>query len=167
MAHTKTHQLLTTLVREGGHTFLYFPSNLLGTRARVRVKGTLNGHPFATSAVPWREQEHLITVNAGMRDRMGLSGGEQVDLRFQRDETPQPELQLPEDLRAALEDTRGARAAFEQLPASHRSQYVALVETHEPFGEGPRSERVAAAVTMILQGVDPFAPLRGGPKKER
>ncbi len=164
MAPALPLRLSTTLLRDGSHTFIHFPSRLLGTRARVRVKGTLNGHPFATSATPWRNEDHLITVNAGMRDRMGLAGGEPVDLVVERDESPLPELRPPADLLAALE-ARGGRATFDGLPPPHRSRFVALVEA--PDAPRARSERIAHVVSKILSGADPFLPLRGTAKKDR
>ncbi|MGQ0508899.1 MAG: DUF1905 domain-containing protein [Myxococcaceae bacterium] len=148
-----THRLTTTLVREGHHTFVYVPSTLVQTREKIRVRGTLNGHTFATSASPFREEEHLITLNPGMRDRMGLVGGEKVELTFTLEEPPSPLLRLPPDVREAIESTAGAVDAFAKMSQAHRLQYVALIELQK---DEPRSQRIASAVSMILAGRDPF-----------
>ncbi len=146
----------TKLVKDGGYTFIYFPSSLLGTRKRIRVKGTINRHPFATSAQAWRNEAHLITVNAEMRKRMGLVGGEDVQVELEPDPSPPPEIRIPPDFAKALRAKRGALAAFKAMAWSHRKEYVEAIE--EAKKPETRARRIQQAIEMIAAKTDPFHP---------
>ncbi len=55
---------------KGAWVFLDFPvsaSRQLGTRGRVPVRGTMNGHPFRISAFPTGDGTHQIAVNKALQ----------------------------------------------------------------------------------------------------
>src|ERR1700737_827661 len=94
---------------EKGWSGLAIPSDFLGERARVWLRGSLEGHPFWVAAQPMSDGNHWVTVNRGMRAEMGLVGDEEVEAVFVRADGP-PELAVPDDLRRALEPHEEARA---------------------------------------------------------
>src|SRR6202051_2682063 len=56
-----------------------------GTRARVAVRGTINGFPFRLSLMPMGGC-HGMAVNQAMRDGAKARAGDLVDVVMQRDE---------------------------------------------------------------------------------
>ena len=57
---------------------------LFGTRARVPVRGTINGFPFRTSLMPMGGC-HGMAVNKTMRDGAGVAAGDTVSIVMERD----------------------------------------------------------------------------------
>src|SRR3712207_6216839 len=51
---------------------------VFGTRARVPVRGTLNGFPFRSSIFPEGDGTHYMAVNREVRAGAGVEGGQTV-----------------------------------------------------------------------------------------
>ena len=81
-----------------GSFFLHVPSVLFGTRRRVRVRGTMNGHAFGdTPALPGAHDEHLIAIDDDMRAAFGIKRGDTVNVEIEADDTlpkPKPKAKL-------------------------------------------------------------------------
>src|ERR1700686_2111360 len=60
-------------------------TEVFGTRARVPVRGTINGFPFRSSLMPMGGC-HGMAVNKTMRDGAKAKAGDLVDVVMQRDE---------------------------------------------------------------------------------
>jgi hypothetical protein len=61
---TAVYRMYTRLqTPEKGWSGLAIPSDLLGTRARLWLRGTLQGHPFWVAAQPMSDGNHWVTVN--------------------------------------------------------------------------------------------------------
>src|ERR1700693_675641 len=58
---------------------------VFGTRARVPVRGTINGFPFRSSLMPMGGC-HGMAVNKTMRDGAKVGAGDAVDVVMERDE---------------------------------------------------------------------------------
>lgn len=151
-----TVRFSTELVPDSGYTFIYFPRALLGAKGRVRVKGTINGHPFTTSAQPGREGQYIISVNAETRRLLNVVPGEKVEVVLEPSTEPAPEPAVPLDLVKALHGREGAEDAFAKLPPSHRKRYIEWVAGAKR--PQTRASRVTRTVAMALAGVDPFHP---------
>jgi hypothetical protein len=59
-----------------------------GTRARVPVRGTINGFPFRTSISPMGGGVHIMPVNKALREGARAKAGETVSIVMERDEEP-------------------------------------------------------------------------------
>lgn len=69
------------LVRRGNYYCVEFPrflSSELKSRARIKVKGTVNGGDYNGSAFPTGDGRHFIMINAKLRQDLGLEEGEEV-----------------------------------------------------------------------------------------
>jgi Bacteriocin-protection, YdeI or OmpD-Associated/Domain of unknown function (DUF1905) len=108
---------------EKGWSGLAVPSQFLGLRRRVGLRGSMNGKPFWVSAQPMGDGNHWVTVNKAMRAEMGLVGDEEVRVEFVIDDK-RPPVAVPPDLAAALKVNGAAAANFERMAPSHRKEYV-------------------------------------------
>jgi hypothetical protein len=132
---------------EKGWSGLAIPSDFLGERARVWLRGTLEGHPFWAAAQPMGDGNHWVTVNREMRAEMGLVGEEEVEAVFVRAGGP-PELTVPDDLQRELESHREAGAIFERKSHNHRKEYIRWVS--EAKRPETRARRARQAVDRII-----------------
>lgn len=132
---------------EKGWSGLAVPSQFLGLRRRVGLRGTMNGKAFWVSAQPMGDGNHWVTVNKAMRTKMGLIGDEEVRVEFVIDDN-RPSVALPSDLAAALQRDPRAAAHFEKLAPNHRKEYVVYIsEAKRPETRARRIEQTLKRVT--------------------
>src|SRR5215210_1913632 len=79
-----------------------------GTRGRVPVRGTLNGAPFRGSLFRMGGDCHFMVVNRKLREAAGVSGGETVPVRIERDNEPRV-ITPPDDFARALKGNKEAQ----------------------------------------------------------
>lgn len=75
---------------------------VFGTRASVRMKGTINGIEVERALIPTGNGMHHILVPQELRKKARLRLGDPVSVKLKRDENPD-EVEIPEELIAALE----------------------------------------------------------------
>lgn len=114
-----------------------------GKRAAVRV--TIGGRS-AQLRLAVMGGQNLIGLSKASRAELGVEIGDEVDALVELDTEPR-EIELPDDLAAALAAVPGAREAFDRLAPSHRKEHVrAILEAKKPE---TRERRVAAAVEKM------------------
>ncbi|MCI4326562.1 MAG: YdeI/OmpD-associated family protein [Thermoplasmata archaeon] len=136
----------------GAWTFAPIPNAAAasgGFRARLRVKGTIEGIPFRSSLIPRGGGELFVVVNSEVRDRIGKSDGATVRLELELDSTPVV-VDVPPSLRRALQRDPPARAIFAKFTASQQSAYARWVAGAKQ--DATRERRVAAALEKIRRG---------------
>ncbi|MCD0156214.1 YdeI/OmpD-associated family protein [Deinococcus sp. 6GRE01] len=120
----------------------------LGGGKKPAVTVTLNGYAYR-STVGVMGGRSMIPVSAGHRGNAGLSAGDSVQVTLELDTAPR-EVDVPEDLQAALDANPAALAAFARLSYSGKRQYSLSVEgTKNPE---TRARRVAKAVGTLSGG---------------
>ena len=97
------------------------PRDVFGS-GRPPVRGTVNGSPFR-STLARRGGAWYMVVNRAVREGARAEAGQRVVVEMERDDEPR-DVVVPDDLRAALAKDETSRAYFDELPYSHRKEYV-------------------------------------------
>jgi hypothetical protein len=117
----KTHHFTAPLDRLPDGLKAYyvpFPGSVeeeFGSRGSVRVLVSFNGVPAKRALIPRGDGTHYLLVNPELRRRARLALGSPVRVELTRDLTPPDELDLPDELTAALDLEPGAMETFQRL----------------------------------------------------
>jgi hypothetical protein len=117
----------------------------LGTSKRPPVTVSLNGYTYRSTVAAYGEL-FLLPLAAEHREAAGVKAGDEVEVTLELDAEPRT-VAVPDDLAAALEAKPGARAAFDALAYSQRTEHVRQVETAK--AEATRERRIAGIVAKL------------------
>jgi hypothetical protein len=120
-----------------------------GIRARVSVRGEINGYKFRTSIFPDGKGGHTMMVNKAMQKDGGAIPGKTIRVTLEKDTAPRV-VTPPKDFKAALAGSAKAREIFEEFSPSHKRAYVDWIT--QAKREETRASRIAKAIEMIAEG---------------
>ena len=117
----------------------------LGRGKRVPVTVTIGGYTYRSTIAPYNGL-YMLPLSAEHRAGAGVTAGQEVEVVLAVDDAPR-EVEVPEDLGAALASDDAARAAFEKLSYSNQRRIVLSVEGAK--AAETRARRIDKAVAEL------------------
>ena len=136
----------------GTWTYLNVPQDVsatFGSKGQVKAKGTVNGYPFRSTALPRGDGSHYIVVGKSIRDPIGATQGEKVNVMLELD-GEERQVDVPQDLEQAFETQPRAKDAFNQLTYSHKKEYVDWIMSAKQAAT--RQRRIEKAIVLLSEG---------------
>lgn len=138
---------LITYDISGAWTFLTVPFSVekeYGTRAQVKVKGSIDGVSYKSTLLPLGDGQHNLVVKKEIRKKIGKEAGDTVEVTLEKDMEKRI-VKAPTDLQKAM--TKKAASFFEDLAPSYKKAYVDWIESAKK-GE-TRQKRIDKSVDLL------------------
>jgi hypothetical protein len=119
-----------------------------GTRARVPVRGTINGYPFRSSLSPCGGR-HMMPVNKVLCQGAGVQPGDIVAVVMERDEEERT-VEAPAVLKKALGKSKAAQANWEKMSFTNKKEMALSIVGAKR--EETRTRRLAKIVGILKTG---------------
>ena len=119
-----------------------------GARARVPIRGTINGYPYRSSLSPCGTR-HMMPVNKILREGAGVRPGDMVDVVMERDEEERT-VEAPPPLAKALAKSEAAQASWEKLSFTHKKEMALAITGAKQ--EETRTRRLAKIMQILKTG---------------
>jgi hypothetical protein len=114
-------------------------------RARPPVRVTIGGHTYRSTIAVYGGR-YFLPLNRENREAAGVAAGERISVELEAD-TEERTVEVPDDLRAALDEDAEARAAFDALSYTHRKEYAEWVA--EAKRDETRMRRIARTLERL------------------
>lgn len=118
---------------------------IFGTRARVPIRGTINGFPFRSSLMPCGGH-HMMPVNKTLREGAGVKPGDTVDVVMERD-VAERTVEAPPQLKKELAKNKKARDKWHTLSFTHKKEMAILIRDAKQ--EETRARRLAKIMQVL------------------
>jgi Domain of unknown function (DUF1905)/Bacteriocin-protection, YdeI or OmpD-Associated len=118
---------------------------VFGTKARVPVRGTINGFPFRSSLMPMGGC-HRMVVNKTIRDGAGVKAGDTVKVVLARDDAARV-VEIPPLLKKAMAGSRFAQEKWKKLSFTHQKEMA--ISIRDAKQEETRQRRLAKLMDVL------------------
>jgi hypothetical protein len=138
----------TTMFQDGNNTGIEVPADVvaaLDAGKRPPVVVNVNGYEYRSTVAPMGGK-YLLPFSADRRKESGIQGGDEIDVKLTLDTAPRT-VEVPDDLRSALDASDTAAAAWEKLSFTHRKEHVRAVLDAKKAET--RTRRIAAVVAKL------------------
>jgi len=142
-----------TLVGQSGSraTGLIPPFDVLetfGTRARVPVRGTINGFPFRSSLMPMGGC-HGMAVNKTLREGARAQAGDEVEVVMERDREVRS-VDAPPSLKKEFLKNKRARERWDELSFTHKKEMANWISDAKK--DETRERRIGKVMQVLKLG---------------
>jgi hypothetical protein len=121
---------------------------VFGTKARVPVKGTINGYPFRSSLMPMCGQ-HRMVVNREIREGAGVKAGDTVSVVMERDQAERT-VEVPPLLKKQLTKSKPAKERWDSLAFTHKKEMARFIAQAKQ--EETQTRRLAKVMDILKTG---------------
>ena len=125
---------------------------VFGTKARVPVVVTIDGHRFRSSIMPMGGC-HKMVVNKQMRETIGKRAGDQVDVVMEQDMAKRT-ITIPPKFKSALANAH-LLDIFKGLSFTHQKEFVVWILSAKK--EETKERRLAQAIDLIKRGKSSYS----------
>jgi cell division ATPase FtsA len=143
------HQFKATIQQANqGGAYVVVPINVeqVFGKKRVKVKASIDGEVYRGSLVRMGGQEHILGILKEIRQKIGKTYGDQVEIVLEDDSEPR-QVQLAGDVQEALQHDPAAEKAFSLLSYTHQKEYVSWIEGAKR--EETRHKRLRKTIQML------------------
>jgi hypothetical protein len=119
-----------------------------GTRARVPIRGTINGFSFRSSLMPCGGAR-MMPVNKTLCRGAGVKPGDTVDVVMERD-VEERTVEPPPQLRKELAKNKKAQERWEQLAFTHKKEMANSILGAKQ--EETRKRRLTKVMDVLMTG---------------
>lgn len=119
-----------------------------GTRARVPIRGTINGYPFRSSLMPCGGV-HMMPVNQTLCRNAGVEPGDTVAVVMERDDKERT-VEPPPLLKKAMSKNKIAKASWEKLAFTHKKEMALAITGAKQ--EETRQRRLVKIMRILETG---------------
>ena len=119
-----------------------------GTRARVPIRGAINGYPFRSSLMPCGGR-HMMPVNSTLCRGAGVRPGDHVEVVMERDEEERT-VDAPPLLQKELATNKAARVNWDKLSFTHKKEMAQSILGAKQ--EETRTRRLAKIMDVLKTG---------------
>ncbi|HET9743698.1 MAG TPA: YdeI/OmpD-associated family protein [Terriglobales bacterium] len=121
---------------------------VFGTKARVPVRGSINGFPFRSS-LSNMGSGHMMAVNKDLRAGGKCKAGDMVDVVMQRDREERV-VEVPDSMTKVIAADARAQSTWDSLSYTHQKEWVrAILEAKK---EETRQARLQKMMTALKAG---------------
>ncbi len=119
--------------------------SVFGTKARVPVRGTINGAAFRSSLCNMGDG-YFMVVNKELRAAAQCKAGDTVDIVLERDREERV-IETPDEIKKAVSANKTAQATWESLSFTHKKEWVrAVADAKKEETRRARIEKLVAAM---------------------
>jgi hypothetical protein len=136
------------MLQDGNNTGIEVPADVveaLGAGKRPPVVVNVSGFEYRSTVAPMGGR-YLLPFSAARRQESGIKGGDAIDVELTFDTAPRT-VEVPADLRAALDASPTAAAAWEKQSNSSRKAHVESVQGAK--AAETRARRIAGIVSKL------------------
>jgi hypothetical protein len=119
-----------------------------GTRARVPIRGTINGFAFRSSLMPMGGH-HMMPVNKVLCEGAGVQPGDLVDVVMERD-SEERTVETPAELKKELSKSKKAQERWDGLAFTHKKEMANSISGAKQ--EETRKRRLAKVMGILKTG---------------
>jgi hypothetical protein len=119
-----------------------------GTRARVPIRGTINGFSFRSSLMPMGGC-HMMPVNKALCAGAGVKPGDIVDVVMERDVEART-VEAPAELKKELARSKRAQARWDELAFTHKKEMANSISGAKQ--EETKQRRLAKVMQVLKSG---------------
>ena len=123
-------------------------SEALGGETHIRVRGMVGGESFRSNLAPRGGGKHRLFVHSGIWRKLGVDGGDIVDVEIDRDDE-EWEIAVPADLAEAMPAGSEALEAFLALTVPNRKRFIDRIE--ESKTSVTRKRRIEQGVQLLVE----------------